>query len=880
MSDIMNSNKHNNNSTENLDEIAEEQNICADTLSDKFGQPDGVAFDVDDILDEILNDNIDYTEESELIDDKICKHNDDMDDLIKQNHEDVFDNNSQESAFDTKDFDDDISVVSENSDNEYDKIDNSLVENVDCNEILDTKGTQLSFYDTQNGFDTNNTDKPATKEKDKLLTEKNDKYIEPKDIEPKDIAPKSKVITLNLKKIRGKIEKQILKENVSNKRRSFKYRLYKVSNIFREQNSCDVVSIVGTGFLESVAYELQHSVADTNLDERNIKLPSDECVFNEKCSSVKKKFKKSNFIKKISPLNKEESIFNFKNRSDIPQIRKLLFQNMRRNFFSNLTCAACTLVLFIISIYFRIKSEVLSNNSIVYVLLSMVILFVSCLSRKNSLKKGIKGLFHVKQFDLETSLLLAIIITFLQNIIAIINLQHFVQNGSVIFDLLVVVALFLDSAKEFFKSRRIYSNFKFLSTKQKLSSLHIYHNEKQAQKMFDGFGNYQAKVVYQKELNDPYDYLKTSSVPTLIDILCKKLAFPAAFVCIAITIIYGFVTKDLLASFTVFSLFSCVSFSMSGVLAANWLIFNLSNRANQMGGMISGYSAVEHFGDTNAVVIDSNTLYPKECVYLHKIKGLSSVSVDRVVLDVAAILIKAKSPLAPIFDSVIKGKKDMLPYVDSVSYNDNLGIEAWIQGRKVLLGNRFFMEDNCVYVGHKNDELKYTKDGKQVTYVAFSNELVCMLVTSYRPSNKMIRQMQNLEDSGVNFLITTTDPNIVPKTIANHFRIFFRSVKILPTNLAESFNNDLMTSHNNEYNTSLVTNGTLLSFAGVLSSSIRLKSSIIATAVVYIVCVILCFSTAIFLVCHTGIVNLHLLEMLFYSLFWAGAVLLVSKLRR
>ena len=45
-----------------------------------------------------------------------------------------------------------------------------------------------------------------------------------------------------------------------------------------------------------------------------------------------------------------------------------------------------------------------------------------------------------------------------------------------------------------------------------------------------------------------------------------------------------------------------------------------------------------------------------------------------------------------------------------------------------------------------------------MTYIASAGELVAMLITNYDFSPAMKQELQRLEDNGVSFLVSTTDP--------------------------------------------------------------------------------------------------------------------------
>lgn len=59
-----------------------------------------------------------------------------------------------------------------------------------------------------------------------------------------------------------------------------------------------------------------------------------------------------------------------------------------------------------------------------------------------------------------------------------------------------------------------------------------------------------------------------------------------------------------------------------------------------------------------------------------------------------------------------------MPEVESVLYEDELGLVGWVNGERILVGNRELMTKYSVETPSIEYEDKYIQSGKQVTYVA------------------------------------------------------------------------------------------------------------------------------------------------------------------
>ncbi len=657
---------------------------------------------------------------------------------------------------------------------------------------------------------------------------------------------------------------------------SVKYTSKINASLFCRCEDYDKISVPSEPFIVVLEKELKENYSKNHSEQTSKKPFYDDNNFFKKLYYIKEKIKKNN--------KNQETIKEFDDKSKYSKMRFELIRSIRSSFFSMAVSALCFVVVFILSFLFRINipiiSDALKNNISLYIMLNFIFLLLTYLSCYKILKKGLMKFLDFRSYDIKNQLVFCSFVCLVHNVVAMCNQKYFSSGNSyVIFNLLVILAFFFTSYSQFVEYRRVLYNFNFMNPKRELSCVDIYEDNESAQEMIKGFGNYQARIAYQKKIDFAPDFFKNSYSLNPFDKFSQKISFVAMVTSLLISVVYAIKFKSFIGTLTVLSLCSCLSFPFTGPLAVNLLFSRVCRNANINGGMIAGYSSVKKFSDVNAIAMDARILYPKECVYLHKIKGTGSESIDYLVPYLAAILIKAKSPLAPIFYSVTQGKQDTLPSVDSLSIIDDSGIEAWIQGRRILIGDRLLMSENCIHTPHRENEEKYMIDNRQITYVAFANELVCMLVTSYNATDNMVQKIQLLEDNGVNLLLYSNDSNITPKNVANNFRIFFRSVKILSKNLWDNFESNVKNSKHSS-SAQLLTSGNLISFANLIASCIRLKSSLIAIVVVQAICLVLCFCVAIFLIFYTGIENLHLLEVLLYILLWCIPVLLVSKLRK
>lgn len=211
-------------------------------------------------------------------------------------------------------------------------------------------------------------------------------------------------------------------------------------------------------------------------------------------------------------------------------------------------------------------------------------------------------------------------------------------------------------------------------------------------------------------------------------------------------------------------------------------------------------------------MIDANELFPAESISLEGIKTFEDYGIDESLLCGIAILKEAQNPIANAFDSVVAETEETLPEVESVLYEDEIGLVGWIKSERILVGSRTLMEKYSVEVPNMEYEEKYTSQGRQVTYLSRAGRLVAMFVTRYTPDAQLKAEMQRAETNGISFLIRTTDYNVTNDLVAKLYDLFYRSIKVLPTGLGNVLKEaeDTVEETSRSY---LITNGKAASLA-------------------------------------------------------------------
>lgn len=532
-------------------------------------------------------------------------------------------------------------------------------------------------------------------------------------------------------------------------------------------------------------------------------------------------------------------------------------------------------VLFCVDLPF---AQALKGNAYWYLAANLALLGIAAGFSYVPMGGGMKALFRFKG-NSDSAIAFATWIALIHGAAAFFTPQAYLDGGLNVYGCLATLGLFLNSWGKLVLVRRVYANFKYVSSPEKKYAVKIVSDERLANKLCRGMGLEKSIVAYQRPVGFLSNFLRLSYEPDPSEKLAGKIAPVGALAALAVGAGAYLFTQDVQSALAALSISACVCVPMCCVPAVNLLIRGVSKRALRMGSMLVGFPGVRQFADTNAVVLDAGQLYPGNSVVLHGIKGFSGERIDQAILEAGAVMSKAKAPMAATFDQIIQGKGELLPKVDSVSYEDERGVVGWVGGRRVLVGNRKLLEEHGVTPPEQSLEDQYKQNGRQVTYLATAGELKALFVTSYIPDEKMMAQMQRLEALGVCFLIRTSDPNITERMVSDHFQVYYRSVRVLPEDLSEEF----VYTPEKEKETArayLATKGRATVMQRMIASCIRVRNKITLSLVLQVFAVVVNFLLVAFMIFASGLGQLGSVEMLIYTLFWVLAVLIVPCIRR
>ena len=671
--------------------------------------------------------------------------------------------------------------------------------------------------------------------------------------------------------------------------------------VYRPDEPRNILNVKAGRFSEVVANEYEEYVRSKNPSVIAHVLRPEPTIVDEEIAPTEEKHKDNRPIgeKVISALvgifSKDESddndtvkeenskpVEDYTGEEDEKSILYELNHNIRKLFMRSLLSGIIAAVVVVLTIVTRIFPSAICSAvpfaPAAYAILLFVLMAASLVLNRVAMLSGLSPLVHIKG-NSDTAVAVAGAAGMVQIIVSFFCLGDL--NGFHVnyYTVIPMLAFFANNVGKLYMVLRVKDNFKFVSSKGQKYASKIYNNESVAMQMMSGTAADRPIIAYQHKTEFPSNFLKISYAPDPSEDLASKLATITTIASIIIAVMYGVVKLSFADALNAFALITAVSVPVATLLSVNAPVRKLCKTLLSYGSMLSGYPSVKQFCDSTAIMIDANELFPAESISLEGIKTFEDYGIDESLLCGIAILKEAQNPIANAFDSVVAETEETLPEVESVLYEDEIGLVGWIKSERILVGSRTLMEKYSVEVPNMEYEEKYTSQGRQVTYLSRAGRLVAMFVTRYTPDAQLKAEMQRAETNGISFLIRTTDYNVTNDLVAKLYDLFYRSIKVLPTGLGNVLREaeDTVEETSRSY---LITNGKAASLARAVTGCVKIKHNISLSIIIQLIAVIFGLLVASTLSLYAGVQVMGSLEVLIYALFWGAAAVFAPAVQK
>lgn len=577
-----------------------------------------------------------------------------------------------------------------------------------------------------------------------------------------------------------------------------------------------------------------------------------------------------------------ESIDDYTGPEDARSISHELKSDMSELTMRMMITGACTVLLALVNLIFGGQLSAggdVGSMPIVYVVLTVVFLGVSIGICYRTVLNGLKALLSLNA-NSDSAVAVAAAAAALQAVASIFFRSDLVGNRLHLYAAVVSALLFLNSAGKLTMTRRIHSNFRFVSSKEQKYAVHLYEDYNTALKMTKDCVVEKPVVAYQSKTGFLKRFLELAYGADPAETASQTMAPIGLIASLVVCIVCLLISRSVPTALSALAASCCACVAVGNMLAVNLPISRLCKTARRAGAMVVGYEAVERFGNVNSIMVDAEEIFPRGTVVLNGIKTFGDRSrAEQAIMAASALMKEVGGPLAGVFDQVISENEDSLPEVESVTYEPDGGIVGRVDGREISIGGRNLLINRQIEVPAREEESQYASGNKAVVYIAVEASAAAMLVLSYSADRRRRNELQRMEESGISVLVRSNDPNVNAQMIARLFGIDSGSVAVLEGSLGDEAQKK-MGETTARADAVAATKGRMESLLSILSACVEEKRTVGLLVAIQNAAMILGFVLVAFLACFGGMRQLSPLILFLFEMFWLAVMLILPKLRK
>ncbi len=408
---------------------------------------------------------------------------------------------------------------------------------------------------------------------------------------------------------------------------------------------------------------------------------------------------------------------------------------------------------------------------------SLIVLIITVVANANVLLDGLRS-FKGLKFGRNTGSVVSIFAAFLQNIIFLLSSAEPFENGLALLSAAAVLPLAFNRTAEYFEYKRITDNFEYISDNE-LYSIGKIEKKQTAFEIGRGLLLDDPTVLASQKTSFPRRFIELSQKFYPSDDVNKRLVpigFGASVLVGAITLL---ITKDYLSAVTAFTAAVCISVPYFSYLVDALIISKTSRKLLEKGGMLAGWDAFKECNGANAIAVDSADIFDENGGNVFGIHPFYDIQIDEAILYTASLLIKSGGPLGNLFKRVIVGETSLLPPVDSLTYEDKLGLSAWIFNRRILVGNSDLLRNHNVVIPDMALIERHLCEGRYPLYLAIDGKAAAVFIVSYDVNNENAKLLRSIEKNSISLLVRSDDANITDEMVAKKLSLPQSGVKVL-----------------------------------------------------------------------------------------------------
>ena len=491
---------------------------------------------------------------------------------------------------------------------------------------------------------------------------------------------------------------------------------------------------------------------------------------------------------------------------------------------------------------------------------------------------GLKTFFTFKS-NANSLVSLFLIFSCVQSAVLIFNPEMFLTNKAWLISPIAVLTLAFNQLGAYIKKQNDKKNFEILSDKNiDKNVLEVINDEGLVFELTSKMDITDPVICAGHPTNFAGDFMKISSTETPADKnmrFLSPLVFFGSIVVALLTLVLDSET-GLFGALGAFCASLALATPFTSALCCALPINRANNTLRKNNSFINGTEALNAVADSNMVYLDSAQLFTSETIHLYVLRTLGDFKIDDCIIDAASITNEAKIPLSNVFLNMVLGDKKLLKKVDSLIYEDDMGLSAWVGSKRVLLGNRELLRTHGIEPPTREFEAKFKVDGREIVYLVNSGEIAAFFVVGYNANDDVFDMVGKLSDNKIGMLIRNSDSNLTVKKLSYIFEVDSDEIAIVPKTLQNQC--DKYTQSTMSSPATAVYSNTSGGFIKTLIAAIKAKNALSLASLLQIGSVILGYAIVCFFAFVSGLSQVTLPAILVYQLFWLLAIAIVPNL--
>jgi len=205
-------------------------------------------------------------------------------------------------------------------------------------------------------------------------------------------------------------------------------------------------------------------------------------------------------------------------------------------------------------------------------------------------------------------------------------------------------------------------------------------------------------------------------------------------------------------------------------------------RGAQSGVLIKNAEALEKIDTIDTLIIDKTGTITEGKPSVEKIVSFENTDENEVLQLMASLNEMSEHPLAEAIVRYARQKEISLLKVDRFEAVSGMGIQGYINGKQIALGNDKMMTLAKASVSEKESEVvrQFQSQGKTVSYLSRDGIVMGFVVISDAIKASSEKAIQELQKQGINVMMLTGDHELVAKHVSQTLKLSSYRASCLP----------------------------------------------------------------------------------------------------